>query len=153
MDIDTKTEQELYDLIEEAKNELARRQTLQAVDEEVATVLRNARASGAIPTPSQGAEWVQPTSAVDSYVEGDTVVHNGKRWISLVSANVWEPGISSWREAVAPGAAPPDWVQPSGATDSYNTGDLVTFEGAVYKSVIDANTWSPADYPQGWELQ
>lgn len=153
MDFESMTEQELYDLIDEVKEELARRQTLQAVDAEVATVLRNARASGAIPTPSQGAEWVQPSGAFDSYVEGDTVVHNGKRWISLVSANVWEPGVSSWREAVAPGADPAEWVQPSGATDAYNTGDLVTFEGEVYKSVIDANTWSPTEYPQGWEKQ
>lgn len=37
-------------------------------------------------------EWVQPTGAQDAYVVGDRVTHNGKTWISLVDANVWEPG-------------------------------------------------------------
>lgn len=47
---------------------------------------------------------------------------------------------------------PAEWVQPTGAQDAYNTGDQVTFEGAVYESLIDANTWSPTDYPEGWQL-
>lgn len=45
----------------------------------------------------------------------------------------------------------PDWVAPTGAHDAYNAGDLVTFQGKVYRSRINANTWSPAAYPQGWE--
>jgi hypothetical protein len=28
----------------------------------------------------------------------------------------------------------------------------VTFNGEVYESTIDANVWSPADYPTGWTL-
>jgi hypothetical protein len=27
----------------------------------------------------------------------------------------------------------------------------VTFEGAVWESVIDANVWSPSAYPAGWK--
>jgi hypothetical protein len=50
------------------------------------------------------------------------------------------------------GEAPAEWVQPVGASDAYNTGDRVTFEGQVYESTIDANVWSPTDYPQGWQL-
>ena len=46
----------------------------------------------------------------------------------------------------------PDWVQPTGGHDAYNIGDKVIFEGQVYESLIDANTWSPTDYPQGWKL-
>lgn len=26
------------------------------------------------------------------------------------------------------------------------------FEGKIYESAIDNNTWSPSEYPQGWEL-
>ena len=70
--------------------------------------------------------------------------------MSLTPANVWEPGVSGWREVVEEGAAP-EWVQPTGATDAYSKGDKVTFEGAEYVSLIDGNTWSPTDYPQGWE--
>lgn len=36
-------------------------------------------------------EWVQPTGAHDAYVKGAKVSHNGKRWTSVVDANVWEP--------------------------------------------------------------
>lgn len=47
----------------------------------------------------------------------------------------------------------PAWVQPTGAQDAYMQGDKVTFEGQHYVSLINANTWSPAEYPAGWELQ
>ena len=36
-------------------------------------------------------EWVQPEST-NAYMKGDKVKHNGKKWISLVDDNVWEPG-------------------------------------------------------------
>jgi len=36
---------------------------------------------------------------------------------------------------------------------SITVGDKVTFEGGHYISLIDANVWSPAVYPQGWEYQ
>ena len=42
------------------------------------------------------------------------------------------------------------WVQPTGAQDAYNIGDKVSFEGSNYESLINANTWSPSVYPQGW---
>lgn len=46
----------------------------------------------------------------------------------------------------------PVWSQPSGAHDAYNTGDIVNYNGTLYKSLIDGNTWSPEAYPQGWEV-
>ena len=47
----------------------------------------------------------------------------------------------------------PDFVQPTGSTDAYMTGDKVTFEGVHYVSLIDNNVWSPADLPSGWEAR
>ena len=47
----------------------------------------------------------------------------------------------------------PEWVQPAGAHDAYNTGDKVTYNGKRYVSLIDANVYSPGDYPAGWEEQ
>ena len=44
----------------------------------------------------------------------------------------------------------PEWVQPLGASDAYNTGDIVSYNGVLYKSLIDNNTWSPVAYAQGW---
>ena len=44
----------------------------------------------------------------------------------------------------------PEWVQPLGASDAYNTGDIVSYNGKLYKSTIDANVWAPDVYPAGW---
>ena len=55
-----------------------------------------------------------------------------------------------WVKAV-PDNVIPDWVQPTGAYDAYNTGDKVSFDGAVYESLINENVWSPTAYPQGWK--
>ena len=46
----------------------------------------------------------------------------------------------------------PEWVQPLGASDAYNTGDIVSHNGTLYKSTIDGNVWAPDAYPQGWEV-
>ena len=44
-----------------------------------------------------------------------------------------------------------DFKQPTGAHDTYKTGDKVRFNGKIYISKIDNNAYSPADYAQGWE--
>lgn len=53
---------------------------------------------------------------------------------------------------IVPAGVIPDWVQPTGVHDAYNIGDKVKFNGATYESLINANTWSPTSYPQGWKL-
>ena len=45
----------------------------------------------------------------------------------------------------------PTWSRPTGAHDAYNTGDIVDYNGTLYKSLIDGNVWSPEEYPAGWE--
>ena len=117
--------------------------------------------------------WVQPLGATDAYKLGDIVMHNGKKWKSSIDNNVWEPGVYGWEEVTAstgdggdsgetgggsttepetpPAEAIPDFVQPTGAHDAYKKGDKVKFEGKVYESLIDANTYSPSTYPAGWK--
>ena len=46
----------------------------------------------------------------------------------------------------------PIWSQPTGAHDAYNAGDIVNYNGTLYKSVIDGNVYSPDAYPAGWEV-
>lgn len=46
----------------------------------------------------------------------------------------------------------PVWSKPSGAHDAYNMGDIVDYNGKLYKSLIDGNVYSPDEYPAGWEL-
>lgn len=43
-----------------------------------------------------------------------------------------------------------EWTQPD-STNPYMIGDRVLFEGKVYESVIDNNSWSPADYAASWK--
>lgn len=45
----------------------------------------------------------------------------------------------------------PVWVQPTGAHDAYNKGDIVHYNGVLYESLIDGNTYSPEAYPAGWK--
>lgn len=73
-----------------------------------------------------------------------------------ISQSDWTPDITPalYTEVAKPGEIPV-WRQPTGAQDAYNTGDKVHFPTAsdpVYESTIDNNVWSPADYPQGWQL-
>ena len=46
----------------------------------------------------------------------------------------------------------PVWSQPTGAHDAYNTGDVVDYNGTLFKSLIDGNVYSPDAYPAGWEI-
>lgn len=45
-----------------------------------------------------------------------------------------------------------EYIQPTGAHDAYNKGDKVLFKGKIYQSKIDANTFNPEQFADGWEL-
>ena len=47
-------------------------------------------------------EWVQPTGAHDAYNTGDKVTYNGKRYVSLIDANVYSPDAypAGWEEQI-----------------------------------------------------
>ena len=112
--------------------------------------------------------WSQPSGAHDAYNQGDIVNYNGNLYESLINGNVWSPDVypAGWQvvESTEPSPKPepdpepeepptyPEWVQPTGAHDAYNTGDIVNYNGTLYKSVIDGNVWAPDAYPQGWEV-
>ena len=117
--------------------------------------------------------WAQPSGAHDAYNQGDIVNYNGTLYQSTINGNVWPPDVypAGWTvyeattepEEPKPEPEPepdpepeepptyPAWVQPTGGHDAYNTGDIVNYNGTLYKSVIDGNVWSPEAYPQGWE--
>ena len=109
--------------------------------------------------------WSQPAGAHDAYTKGDIVNYNGTLYESLIDGNVWAPDVypAGWKqvndesgggEEETPPAQDeyPDWVQPTGAHDAYNTGDIVKYNGQLYISKIDGNVWAPEAYPAGWEL-
>ena len=44
-----------------------------------------------------------------------------------------------------------EYVQPTGAHDAYNEGDQVTFQGEIWRCVMNNCVWAPDIYPAGWE--
>lgn len=66
-------------------------------------------------------------------------------WIPSETSSLYEPiGLTA--------EGHPVWSQPSGAHDAYNTGDIVDYNGTLYKSLIDGNVYSPDEYAAGWEV-
>ena len=91
--------------------------------------------------PDDGTWW---------YVNGpaDFVFHNGQFWQSrhpVDSPNVWEPP-TVWRAYDIDGGYS-GWVQPTGAQDAYDVGEVVTHKDRgvvhVWRSTIPANTTKP----------
>lgn len=69
------------------------------------------------------------------------------------SAKEWKPddAPSLYKKIGVAEDGTPEWVQPLGASDAYNTGDIVMYQGKKYKSTMDGNVWPPDVYPQGWD--
>jgi len=90
-----------------------------------------------------------------SYAADDLIAYGGTLYQVITghtSQADWTPdAVPALFVSKTPAGVIPDWVQPTGAHDAYNIGDKVIFEGRVYRSLIDGNTWSPAIYPAGWE--
>lgn len=70
------------------------------------------------------------------------------------SAEQWTPDatLSLYKAIGITEEGYPEWVQPLGGSDAYNTGDIVSYNGTLYKSTVDGNVWSPETYPQGWAV-
>lgn len=94
------------------------------------------------------------------YAVDDRICY-GEKLYKVVQAHKsqedWTPDVNPalFVEVAKPGEIPV-WVQPTGAQDAYNTGDMVHYPDAdspVYESLIDNNVWSPEAYPTGWELK
>ena len=47
----------------------------------------------------------------------------------------------------------PEWVQPLGASDAYNTGEQVMRNGKLCTSKIDGNVWDPEVCPEYWDIE
>lgn len=97
---------------------------------------------------------------VGDWCEKDRIYAYGEKLVKCIQGH--------WRMSFLPEETPalfniidkvgvgeyPIWVQPTGAHDAYKKGDRVhfpTINDPVYESLIDANVWSPAGYPAGWE--
>lgn len=92
-----------------------------------------------------------------TYLKDDRVRYKNKLFKVLqehISQLDWIPGAapSLYVEIADPSIEYPEWKKPTGAHDAYSKGDKVTYNGRKYVSTINANTYSPDEYPTGWEL-
>lgn len=83
-----------------------------------------------------------------------------------VGGKLMRAAVDLWdRPENAPSAAPALWDElkysGSGAREipetisaslAFSKGELGTWQGHTYRSLIDANVWTPTAYPAGWEL-
>lgn len=149
VDIKALTDNELEELKVNIAQEQADRKFLKEAPEKANQLAEHyAVASGAV----SGGPWVQPTGSHDSYPSGWTVVHGGKEWVNITPANVWEPGVSGWREKSTDGS-PGTWIQPTGAHDAYQAEERVLHKGKVWVSQTDGNVWEPNLDDAGWSLE
>lgn len=96
------------------------------------------------------------------YNKGDFVTY-GTNCVGdpqLYKVNIEHTAQADWTPATSPSLFKaiglddegyPVWSQPTGAHDAYNAGDIVNYNGTLYKSLIDGNVYSPVAYPSGWE--
>ena len=87
-----------------------------------------------------------------SYAVGDRVQHGGILY-KCVQAHTsqadWAPDATPALWVVVSIEDYPEWVQPTGAHDAYNTGDKVSYKGKHYVCTIDGNAYAPDVY--GWK--
>lgn len=87
-----------------------------------------------------------------AYAIGDRVQHGGilyKCAQAHTSQADWMPDATPALWVVVSIEEYPEWVQPTGAHDAYNTGDKVSYNGKHYICTVDANIYAPDVY--GWE--
>lgn len=96
--------------------------------------------------------WQQPIPGLpgrEPYSISAQVTHNGERWISTNTNNVWEPGVFGWELQEESGTE--EWR----AGVAYQVGDIVTYEGLRYEcrqAHTSISVWMPPAVPALWLL-
>lgn len=94
-----------------------------------------------------------PAWEIKAYAIGDRVRYNSTLYKCIQAHTAqadWMPDATPALWVAVSLDEYPEWVQPTGAHDAYNTGDTVSYNGKHYISTIDANTYAPDVY--GWEV-
>lgn len=92
----------------------------------------------------------------DTYLfkKDDRVEYKEKLWKCLQDHDKQvnrEPDIAVSLWVIAYTEEYPEWKQPTGAHDAYNTGDKCTYQGKKYISKINGNTTIPGSDNRYWE--
>lgn len=111
-------------------------------------------------TAMEIADLYEPWEAGKAYESGKTLKYgtndDGETQLYIVlqghtSQDDWRPdtAVSLYKKLGISPSGYPIWTQPLGASDAYQTGDIVEYNGKNYRSTVDNNVWQPDVY--GWE--
>lgn len=92
-----------------------------------------------------------PWEADTDYIVGDRRTYDGLLYKCVQahrSQDDWTPDVTPALWVRVSVEEWPEWVQPTGAQDAYNTGDKVSHNSKHWISDVDANVWEPGVY--GW---
>ena len=78
-------------------------------------------------------------------------VHELQRQIAELTAPTEDDGGEEPGENPVTEPEIPEYIQPTGAHDAYNAGDLVSYQGEVWRCIMNNCVWAPDVYPAGWE--
>jgi len=155
------TEQEVQTIKDNVIHSLSTAELLEIIDKKLEANLNATRklVKQSTLTDEKLIEFVNiyPSWKIGKALEVDDILKYEDELYRVVQSHTtqsdWTPNISqSLFAKIQPAGVIPIWVQPTGASDAYDIGFKVEFEGSVYESVIDANTYSPTAYPAGWNV-
>ena len=100
----------------------------------------------------ESVELFPPWRTATAYAEGDRIQDESVLYRCVqahTSQDDWRPAVTPALWVVVSVDEWPEWRQPQGAHDAYNTGDKVSYSGKHWISTIDANIYAPGVY--GWD--
>ncbi|MGM9636947.1 MAG: carbohydrate-binding protein [Eubacteriales bacterium] len=105
-------------------------------------------------TAAEHSDSFSPWGSDIPYPAGALRRYNGELFKCIqehLSQSDWTPDKTPalWVKIGDPTVEFPEWSQPIGAHDAYNTGDKVSHNSRRWVSTVDANIWEPGIY--GWE--
>ena len=120
---------------------------------ELVNYIKSARITADDVTALSGVDLYPMWSADHSVAVGDRYQYKGVLYRCVqahTTQSDWTPDVTPALWVVVSLEEFPQWVQPTGGHDAYNTGDKVIHNGVKYISDVNANVWEPGVY--GWTV-
>lgn len=150
MDYTGMSRKQLLETSDDARQELARRQTEDVFRQQLADM--QAQYCAAFGHPHEdGGTWAPQSYPLTAYCTGDVVFYNAAYYRSLIPGNTFEPSDRGWRLIDKNGSAKP-WVQPKYDHDAYMEGEHAVRGGHEYIAVADYVMDEPTPNADQWAL-
>ena len=88
-------------------------------------------------------------NAENSYASLQVQVNNIYTELDTIKSRL--NALEGTEESTEPVEEYPEYKEPTGQHDAYNTGDKITYNGKKYVCKMDGCVWNPDTYLAGWE--